>query len=129
MDNKEYLEWSGTIENSDFNAIRERLSDENIRLLHACMGLSGESGEVVDAFKKHLLYGKPLDRGNLLEECGDILWYMGVMIRTLGSSFDEVMQMNHDKLNKRYPTGYTDKNAILRLDKSPSDVGGSNEAK
>jgi len=88
-----------------------------LKLLHATLGVAGEAGELVDAVKKHVLYNKPLDVENLKEECGDLLWYMTLLLTTIESDFSEVMQMNIDKLSKRYPEGYTDKHAQLRLDK------------
>src|SRR5437764_1204166 len=58
-------------------ALTELQSD----LLHAILGISGEAGELVDAFKKELIYGKTLDIENLKEEAGDILWYMALLLR------------------------------------------------
>ena len=88
-----------------------------MRLVHAGMGMSGETGEILDNLKKSVMYGKPLDAKNLKEECGDVLWYMAVMLDQLGSSFEEVMQMNVTKLAKRYPNGFSEKDALARKDK------------
>jgi NTP pyrophosphatase (non-canonical NTP hydrolase) len=71
----------------------------------------------MDAIKKHILYDKPLDITNVKEELGDLLWYMSLMLDEVGSSFEEVMKMNHDKLEKRFPGGFTEKLAQERLDK------------
>jgi NTP pyrophosphatase (non-canonical NTP hydrolase) len=86
-------------------------------LTHAILGIAGEAGELVDGFKKHLIYGKPIDEENMKEEAGDILWYMALLLRTLGCTFEEVMQKNIDKLMIRYPDRYTDQAAIARADK------------
>lgn len=86
-------------------------------LLHAILGISGEAGELVDGFKKHLIYGKPLDVENLREEAGDILWYMALLLRTIDTTFEDVMEMNITKLMIRYPDKYTDQAAIARADK------------
>ena len=75
-----------------------------------------EKWRAVDITKKTILYGKPLDKDKVVKEAGDILWYMAVMLDTIGSSFEEVMQANYDKLTKRYETGYSDKAAIERKD-------------
>lgn len=103
----------------DYNPITTRLQQnlDIMRLLHASIGMSGESGEVLDSIKKTLIYGKSLNKEHLLEECGDILWYMSIMLHQLNSSFEEVMQKNINKLEKRYPIGFTEKDAILRKDK------------
>ena len=106
------------VDRPTYDDIAQRLqSRKNLRLLHAQIGLSGEVGELADAIKKHVMYDKPLDVENLKEECGDVLWYMAILLDEIGSSFSEVMAHNDTKLKKRYPNGYTDKNASLRLDK------------
>lgn len=94
--------------------------DEIGKLLHAAVGVAGESGELLDAIKKTWIYGKPLDRENLVEECGDALFYISVLLDNCGSSLQEAMQENIDKLNKRYPVGYTDQAAQERADKEPT---------
>jgi phosphoribosyl-ATP pyrophosphohydrolase len=103
----------------DYSPVLRRLADNAglLRLIHASIGMSGEAGEIVDALKKVMMYGSRLDIENLKEECGDVLWYMAIMLDALGSSFEEVMQMNADKLAKRYPNGFNEKDAIARADK------------
>lgn len=86
-------------------------------LLHASLGISGEAGELLDAVKKSFIYNKPLDIANAKEELGDALWYIALACRTLNVSFEELMQMNIDKLTLRYPEKYTDADAIARADK------------
>jgi NTP pyrophosphatase (non-canonical NTP hydrolase) len=87
-------------------------------LLHAAVGTSGEAGELLDAVKKHWVYNKPLDRTNVIEELGDLEFYMAAMRLVLGVSRDQVLQANVDKLCKRYPAGYTDAAAAARADKA-----------
>lgn len=120
MDNGKYLKWAIT-KDRGYDALMERLRSNHgqMRLMHAVMGLAGEVGEVTDAVKKSVLYNKPLDVENVKEEAGDILWYMALLLDQVGSSFEEVMQMNHDKLEKRYPGGFTEAAAIARADKEP----------
>lgn len=72
-------------------------------LLHAAMGIGGESGEIIDILKKHHFYDKPLDEKKVLEEIGDQLWYVNLLIHLLGSSWAEVFDMNIRKLEARYP--------------------------
>jgi NTP pyrophosphatase (non-canonical NTP hydrolase) len=122
MNPKQFIEISLTrdLPNKDYKPIAARLWNDTqvVRLLHASIGMSGETGEILDNLKKTMMYGKELNVENLKEECGDVLWYMSVMLDSLGSSFEEVMQMNVDKLAKRYPAGkFTEKDAIERKDK------------
>lgn len=85
--------------------------------LHASVGISGEAGEILDAVKKHWVYEKPLDRENLIEETGDILFYIQALCNLLGISLSDAIDANVDKLNKRYPQGYTNAAAQARADK------------
>ena len=87
-------------------------------LMHAALGLAGEAGEFADAIKKHLVYGRDLDRENAIEELGDVLWFVALGCHALGVSMDDVAQGNIDKLRRRYPEKYDDELAYLRLDKS-----------
>lgn len=86
-------------------------------LLHATLGIAGESGELVDAIKKHVIYNKPLDIENVREEVGDIMWYIALLCRTLDFKLGDIFQENIDKLAKRYPEKYSDELAVKRLDK------------
>ena len=86
-------------------------------LMHAALGLSGESGEFSDAIKKYLVYGKQLDRDNAIEELGDIFWYLALACNALDVPMSQVAQINIDKLAKRYPEKYSDRLASERLDK------------
>lgn len=87
------------------------------RTLHAAVGIAGEAGEVLDAVKKTWIYGKELDRENILEESGDLLFYITALLTENGFTLEDAMEYNIKKLEKRYPDGYTDSAAIERLDK------------
>ncbi len=91
--------------------------DERFDLMHTALGLSGEAGEFADAIKKFLVYGRPLDRSNAIEELGDLMWYIAYGCETLGVSMEEVATQNIDKLALRYPEKYSDRLAHRRLDK------------
>jgi NTP pyrophosphatase (non-canonical NTP hydrolase) len=114
-DNKQYVKDATVTESKDFAAIGERLAQpENIRILHAAIGLATEAGEVQDALKKHLFYGKPLDKVNLAEEMGDIFWYMAILADSLDVSFDEIQNKNIAKLKARYGAKFTEAAALNR---------------
>lgn len=91
------------------------LTHEQKRLTHASLGLCTEAAELADAVKKHIFYGKPLDKVNLVEEIGDILWYSAIVLDACQSSFDDAMDKNIAKLRRRYPQGiFSASNAINR---------------
>ena len=106
--------WSRT---KDGQAILDGMSPTKAELLHSAIGISGEAGELLDAIKKHVFYGKPLDRANVIEELGDIEFYLQMMRTAFGVDCREVIEANVSKLSKRYPQGYTDRDAIERKDK------------
>lgn len=74
----------------------------NIRLLHGAIGLATEAGELLDQVKKHVYYGKPLDRANVLEECCDTLWYVVLALDSQGFTLEQAMGTLKDKLEQRY---------------------------
>lgn len=76
------------------------------KLLNGCLGLAGECGEVCDIVKKHLYQGHELDVDHLIEEAGDIAWYLTELAAGLNVSLDVIFQRNIDKLWKRFPTGF-----------------------
>lgn len=86
-------------------------------LLHATIGIAGEAGELLDAIKKHWVYGKPLDIDNVVEELGDIEFYCQALRSLIGRPRLQILEANVTKLRKRYPAGYTDAHAAARLDK------------
>jgi NTP pyrophosphatase (non-canonical NTP hydrolase) len=87
---------------------------EFIDILHGAIGLSTESGEILDAIKKSLFYGKKLDMVNIKEEVGDAMWYCALILRATGSSFEEVMEMNIEKLKKRFGDKFSQEKALNR---------------
>lgn len=100
--------------------------DENFNVmskLHAAVGISGEAGELLDAVKKVWIYNKPENRVHLIEECGDILFYMTALMDMMQVSMTDLMCTNMIKLNKRYPSGYTDQAAQDRADKVDEGSG------
>jgi NTP pyrophosphatase (non-canonical NTP hydrolase) len=103
------------LESQDFEALTERLTDiRTIRLLHAAMGLCTEAAEFLDAMKKHIFYGKPIDRANLIEELGDGDWYKGLAINALETTFEEILRVNMEKLYKRYGDKFSVEAALNR---------------
>lgn len=118
MNTKKYTELALNFENLDTDAIKNRIDNRITRLLHACVGASTESAELLDAIKKHIYYGKELNRQNIKEELGDILWYVALACDAMNVDMGYIMEANIEKLSKRYPEGYTNKDAINRNTKT-----------
>lgn len=100
-------------------AIRDALTGKQADMWHAATGVAGEAGELLDAIKKHVVYGKPLDLANVVEELGDLEFYMQQLRNNLGLTREECLQANVAKLSVRYAAGaYTDQQAQDRADKN-----------
>lgn len=94
---------------NDYQALAQRTANTETprtKLINGAMGLCGESGEVIDHIKKHLWQTHELDGFHILEELGDILWYIAETATGLGVDLDMVATHNIDKLMKRYPNGF-----------------------
>ena len=81
------------------------------RLTTAAVGMSAESGEFLEIIKKMVFQGKPWtddNRKHLIIELGDVMWYVAQACMALDISFDEVIEGNIKKLEKRYPGGHFD---------------------
>ena len=101
----------------DFAAFIYRLQELNgensdiQRLLTAAVGLSAESGEFTEIVKKIIFQGKPYNDDNIYHmkrELGDIMWYLAQACMALNTNFNEILEMNIDKLKSRYPGGEFD---------------------
>lgn len=98
--------------------IKQELTAGQAHLLHMAVGVAGEAGELLDAIKKHCIYQKPLDLENVIEELGDLEFYMQGIRQQLMISRDDVIDANINKLTKRYPNGsYSNQDAQERKDK------------
>lgn len=78
-----------------------------IMLVWNAIGLAGEAGEVADTVKKAVFHRHALNRDELLKELGDVLWYVAALCTNLDATMNEVMARNIEKLQARYPEGYS----------------------
>lgn len=100
-------------------AIKESLTAHDCHVMHMVMGISGEAGELLDAVKKATVYRKPIDHENVVEEVGDILFYIEGLCQAYGFTVEEAIQANIAKLSVRYAGfQYSDTAAQVRADKS-----------
>lgn len=83
-------------------------------LMNGALGLCGESGEVADLVKKATFQGHELNAERVAEELGDVAWYLAVAAEAIGYSLDDILQMNVDKLLKRYPDGFDAERSVHR---------------
>ena len=121
VDTQKYLEFVEGVTSAPSTNLAALLSriteleldyDANVpKLLTAALGLAAESGEFTEVVKKIILQGKPYNEDNafhMKRELGDICWYIAQACMALDTSFDEIIEMNVDKLKARYPGGEFD---------------------
>jgi len=98
--------------------IKEDMSPMQAELIHMAVGVSGEAGELLDAIKKYTIYQKSLDIDNLIEELGDLEFYMERIRQLLNIHRETTLKENIKKLSKRYSEGrYSNDAAQRRSDK------------
>jgi len=121
IDTNKYIEFvrqTTSPASSDFAALLARIAelettaDADVpRLITAAFGLSAEAGEFTEVVKKIVLQGKPYNADNVFHmkrELGDICWYLSQAFMALDTNFEEILQMNYEKLSARYPEGSFD---------------------
>ena len=121
VDTEKYLDFVAGVTSqpsTDLAALLSRITDLDVecdadvpRLLTAALGLTAESGEFTEVVKKIILQGKPYTEENkfhMKRELGDICWYLAQACMALDTTFDEVIEMNVEKLESRYPGGSFD---------------------
>lgn len=87
-------------------------------IYNGVLGLNGESGELADLLKKSMFQGHPMNHDKMVEELGDVLWYVAILAKGLGMNLSEVATRNIEKLMKRYPEGFDAERSINRDDKN-----------
>ena len=121
VDTEKYLDFVAGVTSqpsTDLPTLLSRITDLDVgddadipRLLTAALGLTAESGEFTEVVKKIILQGKPYNEENkfhMKRELGDICWYLAQACMALDTTFDEVIEMNVEKLKARYPGGEFD---------------------
>ena len=121
VDTEKYLDFVAGVTSpasSNFAELLRRLSEleaeadcDTPHLLTAAFGLCAESGEFTEVVKKIILQGKPYNEDNVFHmkrELGDICWYIAQACMALDTTFDEIIEMNVEKLKTRYPGGEFD---------------------
>ena len=85
-------------------------------LLNGALGLAGEAGEAADLIKKHVFQGHDLDAQKVLNEIGDVIWYLNALCIATGYTLEDAAIMNNNKLAARYPNGFTIQDSLERRD-------------
>lgn len=88
--------------------------EQMVRILHGAIGLCTEIGETGEMLVAHIHNDLPLDKVNLEEEMGDLLWYINIILHAIGSSIPQCALKNRNKLEVRHPQKFTQESALNR---------------
>ena len=120
MKAKDYIQNAIKTERKDYDFIAT--GEVTPRIEHAVMGLVTEAGELMDQLKKAKIYRKDLDKVNLIEEAGDVMWYLALLCDELQVDFEDVWDRNIKKLAARYPEKYSQEKAMNRDLKTEREI-------
>jgi NTP pyrophosphatase (non-canonical NTP hydrolase) len=110
----EFVRQTTSPASSEYPKLVERLNElerqgaDVSRLMTAAFGMSAEAGEFTEVVKKIFLQGKPYTEENVFHmkrELGDLCWYLAQACIALDITFEQVLEMNYEKLSARYPEG------------------------
>jgi len=73
------------------------------RAMYLNLGLSSEVGEIQDLLLKSIRNRTRVDWIDLLEELGDLFWYMAAIANERGIRMEDILDFNINKLKDRYP--------------------------
>ena len=83
-------------------------------LFNGLLGLAGETGECCDIVKKSLFQDHREYEEKLMDELGDIMWYVAETAAAIGFTLDQVAEHNLQKLRSRYPEGFDPEKSLHR---------------
>jgi NTP pyrophosphatase (non-canonical NTP hydrolase) len=110
-----------TVTLNDYQRLTRRTVPESMTksdiLMMGVMGCCGEAGELMEVLKKHLYQERPLDTDRLSNELGDILWYVARVADGLGLDLSLVAMANIEKLQLRYPDGWSLEDSLAKRDR------------
>lgn len=90
------------------------IKEKTSMIVNGALGLTGESGEVADLVKKWQYQGHILNRADVIDELGDVCWYIALITSALDTPLEEVLRGNIDKLKARYPEGFEVEKSLNR---------------
>jgi NTP pyrophosphatase (non-canonical NTP hydrolase) len=88
----------------------KKFSTREKEILTWGLGIAGEAGDVAGCIKKTFSHDNDQKDG-IKENIGDTLWYAAMICNFFGWDFQEILEENIQKLQKRYPKGFTLKKA------------------
>ncbi len=100
---KEYQKLCKKSAKKDFNSKEEEIMTWGL-------GVAGEAGDIAGCIKKTFAHGNNQEKG-IRENIGDTMWYLAAICNFFNWNLEEILKENLNKLKKRFPKGFTSKNA------------------
>lgn len=91
-----------------------KFTPEQIEYIHTALGLISEAGEIIEEVLNSAITQRPIDKINMVEELGDVNWYVALGLRAAESTFEEAQTININKLKDRYPDKFSSEQALNR---------------
>ena len=89
------------------NKMMSPMSADEAYMCHALLGIISEVAELYDSFIMR-------DSLNTIEELGDLEWYLALARKAVGTTQEEVQESNINKLMKRFPEKFNEKDVVER---------------
>ena len=93
--------------------------DKEEEMKNYCLGMASEVGKLVGHVKHVVFHNWKISRANVIEEMGDILWYVIALASVLDIEMEEIIGYNAFKLEKRYPNSFNPSDSINREERKP----------
>jgi NTP pyrophosphatase (non-canonical NTP hydrolase) len=77
-----------------------RYTDKNARE-YSIIGLAAEAGELLALVQKSIRKGEKINDAKVLDELGDVFWYVNAVMNTYKISWSELCDYNMKKLTER----------------------------
>lgn len=100
----------------DYQHLTNQTANQHSSIAGLGLGIAGEAGEVADIIKKVEYHHHPLNRDHLIEELGDVMWYLAQIAETEQLSLSQIATHNISKLLQRYPHGFNSQDSLKRVD-------------
>lgn len=95
---------------------------EHPDLIHGLLGIDTESAELLELLWECQVHGMDIDETKVRNELGDLLWYIALVCRHFGWTFEEVAFDNLEKLRRRYPEKFEARLALKRNESFENEV-------
>lgn len=119
---KELMNYTDSYTDLALKTLNKDVFEQKDLILNASLGLSGEVGEVNDIIKKYMYHGHKLDddtKEKIILELGDVCWYVALMAWAIDKTkFEDVLNKNIAKLEKRYHGEFSTEKSINRKEDS-----------